>query len=155
MNYFKDCQTLAEAKTVYRKLCMKFHPDKGGNAKDFIQLLKQFKNFVPRKKTESDASFNYEKFHNLVMKFEHLDGLKVSFVGTFIWIEGNTYPQKDKIKAINLDGYNSARFAKRKKCWYFSPQGYKKTSRKNMKLEQIKTVFGSETYQTKSQKYLT
>lgn len=157
MNYFKDCSTLDEAKKMYRTLLMEFHPDKQtGSHTKTVELINQFKAFKPTKQAETDKDFNFDKFHNLVMKFEHLDGLTVSFVGTWIWIEGNTYPQKDKIKAIEIENFEPARFAKKKKAWYIAPKTDGKKRRGSGKsLEQIKAVYGSESYKTKSQKYLT
>lgn len=160
MDYFKDCITLDEAKKRYRTLLMISHPDKGGSHADTIELINQFKAFKPTKQAKTDENFNFEKFHDLVMKFEHLDNLTVSFVGTWIWIEGNTYPQKDKIKAIEVGKYDdktydSPYFAKKKKAWYIAPKTEGKKRRSSGKtLEQIKAVYGSESYKTKSQKYL-
>lgn len=156
MNYFKDCSTLDEAKKVYRKLLMQFHPDKPtGSHTKTVDLINQFKAFRPTKQSNTDKDFNFDKFHNLVMKFEHLNGLTVSFVGSWIWIEGNTYPQKDKIKAIKIEGANPARFASKKKAWYIAPEnGGKKRRSSGKSLEQIKAVYGAETYKTKRQKYI-
>lgn len=156
MNYFKDCSTLDEAKKVYRSLLMQFHPDKPqGSHTKTVDLINQFKAFKPTKQAKTDENFNFDKFHNMVMKFEHLDNLVISFVGSWIWIEGNTYSQKDKIKAIEIDGYNPARFASKKKSWYIAPQTDGKKRRSSGKtLEQIKATYGVETFKTKSQKYL-
>ena len=31
MKYFKDCKTIEEVKSLYKKLAMENHPDKGGD----------------------------------------------------------------------------------------------------------------------------
>jgi len=49
MNYFNDCKTLDEAKTMFRKLCLKLHPDTGGTNKDFIVCLTSLKALSLRK----------------------------------------------------------------------------------------------------------
>ena len=150
MNYFKDCKTLDQAKKLFRSLSLKLHPDKGGKAKEFIEMRRQFKAFKPSVKSKHDKNFDFNKFEDIVYKFEGLTNIEVEFVGTFIWLKdavnGATYEQKDKIKAIVIDGYNKARFASKKKRWYFSPQGYKKTSRKRLSMEQVKGLYGCETY---------
>lgn len=153
--YFKECQTLDEAKTLFRKLSHELHPDKGGTHEQFIELKRQFENFRPERTFKSDKDFNKSKFYDLVEKFENLNNIKVSFVGSFIWLEdakqGATYEQKDRIKDIEIDGMNSPRYARKKKAWYFSPEDYKRKSRKSRSLEEIKNFFGSEEFQTKQQ----
>lgn len=149
MNYFNDCKDLSEAKTVYRKLCLQFHPDKGGTAKQFIELKKQFEEFVPKKE-----NFNFDKFHNMVMKFEGLEGVTVSFVGNFIWLSGNTKVHKDTIKDIKIDNFNPARYASKKKVWYFSPQDYERKGRKTYELSEIKAKYGAKEFQPQGYKTL-
>ena len=40
--YFKDCVTKEQLKKRYRNLCMKFHPDKGGDPIQFIKMQKEY-----------------------------------------------------------------------------------------------------------------
>jgi curved DNA-binding protein CbpA len=152
MNYFKDCKKLDEAKTLFRKLCLKLHPDTGGTNKDFIYMFNQFKSFRPLEGFEEP--FNAEKFYNNEVKaFDILDDVKVSFVGSFIWLEDNekgaTYRQKDVISSMTIQGKNKARFARLKKVWYFSPEGYKQKAKSGKSLAQIKSKYGSKEYATK------
>lgn len=44
--YFTNCFTKEEVVKQFRKLCFIHHPDKGGDNKDMIELLKQYKNKV-------------------------------------------------------------------------------------------------------------
>jgi hypothetical protein len=155
MNYFKDCNKLDEAKTLFRKLCLKLHPDTGGTNKDFIDMFNQFKSFRPSQGFEQP--FDAEKFYNNEVKiFDSLENVKVSFVGSFIWLEDNefgaTYRQKDAINAIVIRGKNKARFAGKKKVWYFSPEGYKQKAKSGKSLSQIKSKYGSKEFATKGRK---
>ena len=45
MEYFKDCHSHDEAKKLYRKLALRFHPDKGGSEADFQELNRQYRDF--------------------------------------------------------------------------------------------------------------
>lgn len=151
-NLFKDCRSWDDAKTLFRKLSKKMHPDLGGTHEAFIELKRQFENFRPpfSKENEfSNAEFDKRKFADIVELLKDLDNVTISFVGSFIWIEGNTYSQKDKIKSISLPGYNKARYAGKKKAWYFSPIDYSKKSGKVYELDKIKEMFGSESYTQK------
>ena len=155
MNYFNDCKTLDEAKTLFRKLCLKLHPDTGGTNKDFICMFNQFKSFKPAEGFKQ--AFNAEQFYNNEVRiFDSLNDVKVSFVGSFIWLEDNekgaTYNQKEIIKAIIIQGKNKARFAGKKKAWYYSPEGYKQKAKSGKSLEQIKSKYGSKEFATKGRK---
>jgi hypothetical protein len=152
--YFQDCKTLDQAKTLFRTLCHKLHPDKGGKASEFIKMQTEFKAFKPSVSYDSDKDFNYETFYNLVSLFDGLQGIKISFVGIFIWLEdidkGATYNQREAIKSIIIDKYNHARFAGKKKAWYFSPVDYTQKFRSKKTLEQVKSTWGCKSFQSKS-----
>lgn len=154
MQYFKECTTIDEAKNLFRKLSKELHPDTSGKdtGVEFIKMYKEFESFKPSD-NKSGETFNAQKFYNTIKKFEGLENIKVSFVGSFIWLEdevkGATYKQKEALKSINIEGYNTARFHGKKKCWYFSPADYKQKSRSRKSLEEIKNTFGCESFKTK------
>jgi DnaJ-class molecular chaperone len=61
--------TLDELKKQYRKLCLKYHPDKGGNTEIFQAINREYKEaleFIKQKAYESNDT-NYYKLVN-----EHL-----------------------------------------------------------------------------------
>lgn len=155
--YFTECQNLDEAKNLFKKLCFQLHPDTSGynSQTDFVQMFKEFKNLKFENKTNNEnENFNAEHFYNIIKMFEGLENIEIAFVGSFIWltdiIDGAMYTQREKIKAITLENYNTARWAKKKKSWYFSPSDYVKKSRSNKGLEEIKNLFGSVEFKTKA-----
>jgi hypothetical protein len=160
MNYFNNITELSKAKETFKTLCKTLHPDTSGydSQSDFIQMHNQFKDLTNKLKFntgfESDKEFDGDKFYDLVKKFEGLENIKVSFVGCFIWLEdivtGAMYQQKELIKAIKIDGYNSSRWAGKKKMWYFSKEGYKQMYKSNKTIDQIKNKYGSNEFKTKS-----
>ena len=151
MNYFINCQTLDQAKNEFRKLCLILHPDKGGNASEFIEMYKQFKAFKPTVKNDKENEpFDASQFYDLIQNFGNFEGLNISFVGSFIWIEGNTMLYKDKLKSLQLQGYKSAMWAKVKKAWYYAPLEYKRKSGKTYELSEIKQKYGCNTFATKT-----
>jgi hypothetical protein len=159
MNYFKNVQNLNEAKNLFRKLSIQLHPDTSGydSEADFIAMYREFKTLTNSLKFdtgyEADMDFNPEKFYHIIKKFEKLTDIKISFVGSFIWLEdikpGAMYQQRKAIKDINIENYNKARWARQKKNWYFSPEDYKQNGRSGKSLEQIKETYGSHEYKTK------
>lgn len=150
MKYFNDCNTIDEAKNLFRKLCLKLHPDKGGDASEFISMFNEFKAFKPSQGTEQNDPFDADKFYNLVQQFENFEGITVNFVGSFIWIEGDTLKHKDNLKKIVLDGYKPIFWARVKKAWFFSPLDYKKKSGKTTTLDNIKNKYGCKSFTTNS-----
>ncbi|WP_430611444.1 hypothetical protein [Flavobacterium sp. JP2137] len=114
-------------------------------------MFQEFKNFKPS--TGETEDFNAEKFYNIIKMFEALEDINISFVGSFIWLTdltpGAMYSQKDLIKGITIENYNSPRWARLKKSWYFSPADYVKKNGKQRDLEDIKSYYGSKDFQTK------
>lgn len=153
MNYFKECTTIDEAKTLFNKLVFKLHPDTSGydSQKDFIRMYNEFKGLKLKDFSGKEAKANVDELYNLVKLFDGLEGITISFVGSFIWLEGETYSNKDKIKAISIDGMNPPRYASKKKAWYFSPMDYKKKGKKSLGLNEIKDLYGSKQYKAKGQ----
>jgi hypothetical protein len=153
--YFNNCKTIDEAKALFYELCKKLHPDTSGGdtQSDFIKMYSEFKAFKPSQQREGEQPHNAEQFYNTLKNFDILNNIKVSFVGSFIWLEdieaGATFFQKEAIKSIKIDGMNPARFASQKKSWYFSPTDYQQKSRSKKDLETIKTVYGCNTFETK------
>lgn len=164
MTYFNNIKDLNNLKNEFRKLCVKLHPDTSGynSQSDFIAMHKEFKDLSKRLKfntgKESDKEFNEDKFYDIVKKFDGLTGITISFVGSFIWLEdaetGAMYKQKDTIKSINIDGYNVARWARKKISWYFSPSDYVQKSKGKKSLSEIKSTYGSNTFATKKSTFL-
>lgn len=153
--YFTNCTTLDQAKNLFRDLCKKLHPDTSGydSQSEFIKMFAEFKKFRPTQTKENDnsfESFNADKFYDLLKKFDLLSDITVSFVGSFIWLEdvtyGATFRQKETIKNIVIDGFNSAKFASAKKSWYFSPSDYVQKSRATKSLNEIKHTYGCNTF---------
>lgn len=156
MRHFHNCKTIDEAKNLFRQLCKELHPDTSGrdSQNEFIQMFAEFKKFKPTSGTEKDKqdfeTFDASEFYNMIKKFDGLNDINISFVGSFIWLEdnvpGSTYFQREKIKAVEIEGYNVARFASVKKSWYFSPIDYKQTAKSNKTLEGLKSKYGCKTF---------
>lgn len=162
MNYFKDCQTLEQAKKLARKLYMKLHPDTSGydSQSDFIKMRAQFEAFKPSVKKEADKDFNFAKFENIILQFNKLSNVEINFVGSWIYIldakdfTGSTFAQKEIIKTIILDGFEPVRFSRSKKAWYYMPKGTKVFKKRGKSLDSLKYKYGVHTFETEKVKQL-
>ena len=145
INWFEECKTIDEAKKKFRDLCKKYHPDLGGSEKEMKSInaayeallrdgLKNENNFEERMELEKELA-------EMVEKLIVLQGLIVEICGRWIWITGNTYPQRNALKHLGCF------FANKKKAWYWRSKGDEcRTSKKRrLSLEEIRSKYGSTT----------
>lgn len=159
MNYFINVTNLEEAKNLFKQLCKELHPDTSGydSQADFVAMHNEFKTITKKLKFntgfESDKDFDADKFYNALKQFDGLVDISISFVGCFIWLQdlkaGAMYNQKNLIKSIKIEGYNTARWANKKKMWYFSSEGYTQKFKSNKTINEIKDTYGSTNFKTK------
>lgn len=126
--YFSQLQTVESIKKEYRKLCMKFHPDRnGGDLEQMKQVNVEYKTAL--KNVDGQVSrdtagkehkyyYNEQTEQDLMDKINELLSLNmvdvdVAIIGCWIWITGNTKPYKEQFKKLDCK-YNGKR-----KCWYF------------------------------------
>ena len=158
MKYFLGVKNANELKELFRKLCNSLHPDKGGKVSDFIAMMDEYNSLKDSFNSEKESdNLNSEQFYNLLQQLEKLTNIRIEFIGSFIWlfdeVEGAMYEQKDMIKSFIFKGYNSARWAKVKKSWYFSPADYKSKG-KAIDLLKIKSKYSVQSFQSKGVKQL-
>ena len=137
--YFKvDFQTsIEECKRQYRKLCMRWHPDRpNGDLKamqtvnsEWDYLQKHNYNIHEDKEGNVYTDWNQDVPDDLTMKFAaiinaliRLDGVGIEICGSFIWLDGNTYEYRKALKALGF------KWASRKKKWYMAPSDYRKST---------------------------
>lgn len=146
MNYFKNCTTLNEVKSLYRQLAKQFHPDKGGDLATMqainneyalaIAIIAKGGTFTAE---EAEAEIlNAEAYKNAVNAIINLSGINIEICGGWIWVTGNTYQHKAILK--NAGFY----FASKKVAWYFRSVEYKTNNRKTLSLDGIRTKYGSQ-----------
>jgi curved DNA-binding protein CbpA len=147
-NYFNPTpRTLEELKKQYRELAMQHHPDMGGSDEamkvvnaEYDALFPKLKNMHQTKNGETyerETAEAPEYFKDLINELMRFDGIIVEVIGSFIWLTGNTKPYKDRLKALNL------KWHMKKSAWYLAPEDYKKRSRKNYELDEIRAMYGT------------
>ena len=146
--YFTECKSLDEAKQLYKKLCVKLHPDVSGydSTADFQRMQAEFEKFRPGKeKFEGEfAQWDATEYAFIINQLIKIGGISIEICGSWIWLSGDTKPVKEKIKAFDTRESMRRGWSKNKAMWYFSPKGYRKRSSKKMEYEEIKNMFGSQ-----------
>ena len=146
MIYFKDVRTLEELKSEYHRLCMAHHPDRGGSTEamqivnaEYAELFQMVKDKHANKdgKTYTRSTEEApEAFQNLIEALLRLNGIKISIIGSFVWVEGNTKLHKDVLKGLGF------RWHSKKQCWFLSPVGYQRRGRQEYSMEEIRRMYG-------------
>jgi hypothetical protein len=149
-NYFENCQTIEEIKKRYRELAIKCHPDNGGDNETMKEINLQYEQQKGRKftATNHETKQTYEQtfdpfdgYREIINKLINLQGITIELCGTWLWITGDTKPHKDTLKELGFT------FSGKKIAWYWKPgeKKYRKKSKRELNLDEIRNLYGSET----------
>lgn len=156
MKHFNNIETLEDLKKQYKKLAFANHPDRGGNVEvmkainsEYDELFAKYKDVHKNKDGKTYTKENTEtvnEFKGIIEKLIKLHGIDIEIIGCFIWVSGETKPHKDAFKKMGFRWHSS------KKCWYKSPAGYRKKSKKSYSMEEVRDMFGARaSYSTENE----
>lgn len=149
MKFFNNIQTLEALKKEYRKLSKQYHPDLNPAG---LEAMKQINNeyellFEQLKKhgTQEEQQEDVSIFKDIISKIIHLD-IEIEIVGTWIWVDGNTYSCKETLKELGFQ------WRPRRKKWSFGELKSKRGS--NESFDQLRARHGSKKVESKTYKKL-
>jgi len=158
MNYFSDCQTIEEIKKQYRKLAQQFHPDHNRTGTDTNQIMAEINSQYEKYRFVKFTSVNHETNKTYEQTFDPFDGYRelidqlinipnitIELCGSWLWITGETKPHKDILKELNFT------FSGKKLAWYWKPGTYRKKSKRELTIEEIRNLYGSNRVQREDQ----
>lgn len=154
MKYFTSCQTLEELKAEYKRLVKKYHPDCGGDTETMKEINneyeKAFEVLKDKHNKTADAAHQTTEtpfeFIEIVDKLMKMQGLDIELCGSWLWISGDTYSNKDGLKAAGCKWSNN------KKKWYWRHEEDARPHRgKSFTMDQIRNKYGSQ-YLTQASK---
>lgn len=162
--YFSTCKTIEDVKKQYKELLFKFHPDistepnaveicKAVN-NEYEKAYEDFKNVHENAQGETytttkEPSETAQEYADIINKIIYFEGCTVEIIGSWIWISGNTKEYKEQIKAIG--GF---RWSSNKLSWYYHKEPFHKKGNKKLSLDDIRSMFGTETVQTRQRQVI-
>ena len=155
MKWFKDIHTLDELRTMYRKLALLHHPDRGGSTADMQEINNEYdilsKRLINSNTTFSEGRKSWEEFvsseiRNKLNEIIFLEDIIIEIIGSWIWVTGNTRAVKEQLK---LHGF---KFSPNKLAWYWQSGDYHKLSKKQFSLDDLRVMFGSDEVETQRMK---
>ena len=111
---------------------------------EYAQLFEQLKNIHQAANgstytTGGQSSEKASDYRDLINMLLNLDGIKIEICGSWLWSSGDTRQHKETLKRLKF------RWSQSKKAWYFHNTPYHKRSNKNLTLDEIRELYGSET----------
>jgi len=139
--YFENFKDLQELKTQYKTLCLKLHPDKGGEHEQFIKMQAEYELILESKYdfTQENAKKESNVFNKYMEAFKFLKDFNVTveLTGSWIWVSGDTRPAKELLKENNF------KFSKRHSKWYYGAVVGKR-KRGRYSFDKIRDTYGYE-----------
>jgi curved DNA-binding protein CbpA len=141
--------TVEDIKVEYRKLVKEYHPDLHRGEEDvYTEHMKRINNefewlVTGAYRAESGEKYSRETEESILNLQAILDqiialpGVEIEICGTWIWVSGDTYPVKDRLKAAGF------LFSGQKKMWYHTGGGERKKRRGTMDMDDIRDKHGS------------
>ena len=148
-NFFSNPRTLEELKKQYRELAKKHHPDNGGDTVTMQAVNNEYDALFPKLKNvhqtkdgttytaKQDSTETADQFKDLITELMRMDNIVIEIIGCFVWVTGETKPHKDQLKALKFQWHS------KKLAWYLKPEDYRRKSRKDYGLDEIRAMYGT------------
>lgn len=143
--------TLSMCKVMYRRACMRYHPDRSGssNAAD-VEMMKavnaawaacqawDWSKGDPVNVKPSKNRRYADELYAAIKAVVGLEGISLEVCGAWLWVSGNTKPHKEVFKKAGFF------WASKKMQWYFRTPEYQSHNRGDWSMEKIREFHGSE-----------
>ena len=148
MNYFVDCISLEELKQLYKKLCLKNHPDLGGDVEVMKAINIQYEEALKKlsfaynadESNKEPYDWTNDEFAEIIQKIILFSNMKIEIIGQWIWCF-DSYEYHKQLKEFGFW------FSKSKKAWVYSGTK-KKCIRSRNKVGDLRKKWGSEEVKT-------
>ena len=130
-------------KAAYKRAALKYHPDRNPAGEEMMKMINAAEEILKDSsgnltEEESCIEDGYpEAVFNALQKIISLPGLDIEICGSWVWVDGATFPHKAELKEAGF------KFAPKKKRWYFRPEDWKSRSRGALAMDEIREKYGS------------
>ena len=116
LNYFDGCETIEDVKDRYKELIKEHHPDLGGSNAVMREINTEYEKVKNGLGEVGQAELGADEgYQDVIDQINHLAGLKIELIGSWLWVSGNTYAHKDELNETPLN------FSGDRKKWYWFP----------------------------------
>ncbi len=154
INPFKTLRTVKEVKSLYRELAMKHHPDRGGDTATMQEVNRFYHEALKRCDRQQEMGtdgrehtyhYNENVEQSIMDKISEilalrLDGVDVWLVGSWVWLQGNTRPHREALKAIECLWHGQ------RQMWYWKPYAGKTRYNKNASFGDLAATYGARIF---------
>lgn len=151
--YFKEVTNQSELRSKFKELCKQLHPDCGGSQKDFVAMMKEYKQLLVSlansdNKSQWAAKEEAKKaseYADLIVQLQKLAGIVIEQCGSWLWLSGNTAEHEEVIRQFGF------KRSKVKNSWYWAPYLTKKYTKGRYSMDTIRLMYGSQVYNSTAQ----
>lgn len=153
MNFFAHLRTVEEIKSEYRRLAMKYHPDRGGDTATMQEINSQYHAALKNchgQTTKGSDNQEHRYWYHAETEQEIMDALaeilrikmdaEVWLIGKWIWVMGNTKPVKEALKQAGC------RWHSKRSAWYWHNQEYRSSFNRQVDLNGLASMYGYQTF---------
>jgi flavorubredoxin len=140
MEYFNSPETLVELKKQYRELAQQHTGEIQAINAEYERLfpeLKDVRQTVDGKTYSKENNETANQFIELMNEMMPMEGIVIEIIGCFVWVTGNTKPYKENLKGLKFRWHST------KTAWYLKPDDYRKRSRKEYGMDEIRAMYGT------------
>ena len=152
--WFRGISKIEELRKRYRELLKQYHPDNGGNEETMKEInleydrvfadLSRFSSNSGQCTGEEQKAEN-EAFKTILNQIININ-TDIEIIGSWVWIHGG-YEYRELLKSIGF------KFAPKKKCWCWHFGDYRRRSKREISLEEIRQKYGSQKVNSKSKQF--
>ncbi|MCI9441237.1 MAG: J domain-containing protein [Ruminococcus sp.] len=153
--WFKNVSSVEELRKQYRELLKKYHPDNDGGSVEITQEINaeydrlfadlSKENKADDKSSAYDDEAENEAFKSIINDIIHINA-DIEIIGSWVWVHGG-YEYRELLKSIGF------KFAPKKKCWCWHFGDYRRRSKREISLEEIRQKYGSQKVNSKSKQF--